>query len=211
MNLFPKADKFFDLFEDQTEKLNRASKLLRELRDDPQKIEEVAFKMRELEREADHVGYQIIDGLHRSFITPIDRSDIDILRQNLDDIMDGIEKAINRMFIYGIPFTPDPIGKYFMIIEEEISEIERGVRDVRNLKKFAKNLSERCYKINILEDNGDTVNRDALEELMHPKEMSFHKTLDIIKRKEVYDILEGVVDHCEDVGNVLESILIKNL
>lgn len=211
MNLLPKADKFFDLFEDQTDKLNHASRLLKQLKDNPQSIEEISFKMRELEREADNIGYQIIDGLHRSFITPIDRSDIDILRQNLDDIMDGIEKAINRMFIYNIPFSPDPIGKYFMIIEEEISEIEQGVKDVRNLRKFAKDLGECCYRINILEDNGDTVNRKALEVLMHPKEMSFEKTLDIIKRKEVYDILEGVIDHCEDVGNVLESILIKNL
>ena len=211
MNIFPKADKFFDLFEDQTEKLNRASGLLKELQNNPEEIEEISFKMRELEREADHVGYQIIDGLHRSFITPIDRSDIDILRQNLDDIMDGIEKAINRMFIYGIPFTQDPIGKYFMIIEEEIVEIRKGVKDIRNLKKFAKNLSERCYRINILEDNGDTVNRNALKVLMHPKEMSLSKILDVIKRKEIYDILEGVIDRCEDVGNVLETILIKNL
>ena len=211
MNLFPKSDKFFDLFEAQTEKLKNASKLLKQLQKNPQEIKDISFKMRELEREADNIGYQIIDGLHRSFITPIDRSDIDILRQNLDDIMDGIEKAVNRMSIYDIPFSSDPIGRYFMIIEEEVSEIEQGVKDVRNLRKFAKSLGEHCYKINILEDNGDTVNRDALKNLMHPKEISFNKMLDIMKKKEVYDILEGVIDRCEDVGNVLESILIKNL
>jgi len=211
MNFLPKNNRFFDLFEAQTEKLSQASSLLKQLQENPQEIKEVSLKLRELEKEADNVGYQIVDGLHRSFITPIDRSDIDILRQNLDDIMDGIEKAINRMFIYDIPFSLDPIGKYFVIIEEEISEIKQGVKEVRNLRRFSQDLREGCRKINILENKGDLVNREALKVLMHPKEMSFSVVLDIVKRKEIYDIFEGVVDHCEDVGNVLESILIKNL
>ena len=211
MNFFPKTNRFFDLFEAQTEKLNQASNLLKQLQKNPQQIKEISFKLGELEREADKVAYQIIEGLHLSFITPIERSDIDILRQNLDDIMDGTEKAVNRMLIYNIPFSPDPIGKYFTIIEEEISEIREGVKEVRKLRKFAKTLSEHCYKINILEDKGDIVNRNALKVLMHPKELSSLELLEIIKRKEIYDILEGVVDRCEDVGNVLESILIKNL
>ncbi len=207
----PRNDKFFDLFEAQTEKLKQASVLLQELGIHPDQIGNISSRLSQLEKEADNVGYQIIDGLHRSFITPIDRSDIDLLRQNLDDIMDGIEKAINRIFIYNIIFNSDSIGKYLQIVEEEISEIDQGVKEIKNLGKFSKDLIKHCHRINILEDKGDVVNRSALKTLLNPKDISCSGLLEIVKKKEVYDILEGVIDRCEDVGNVLESILIKNL
>jgi len=213
MRFLPKEKKFFDLFDLQVEKLTAAAVLLRELRKHPQEIKEIARKIKQLEVEADAIGHEVVDGLHQTFITPIEREDIDILRQNLDNIMDGIERAVNRLVLYKIPFSafPNAITKYFEIIEKAIAEIKQGVIEIRNLKKFSHSLSEHCEKINKLEDEGDEINRGSLGKLMNPDKTSAEDNLEIMKKKEIYDTLENTIDSCEDVGNVLESILIKNM
>lgn len=209
----PKEKKFFDLFEAQTDKLTEAAKLFEELKKNPKKIRETSVKMKKLEEEADDIGHQLVDGIHRTFITPIEREDIDILRQNLDDIMDGIEKAVNRMAIYKISLYPlsGEIIEYLEIIEKAIAEIAKGIKEIRNLEKFSQSLRDRCQRINQLENEGDEINRRVLEKLMNPSKTSHDRNLEIMKKKEIYDILENTIDRCEDVGNVLESILIKNL
>lgn len=213
MKFFPKEKKFFDLFELQVDKLTEAAKLLKELRGNPQEIREISVKIKKIEEEADDIGHQIVDGLHRTFITPLEREDIDILRQDLDDIMDGIEQAVNRMAIYRISLhsAPNEITNYLEIIEKAVAEIKEGVREIRNLGKFSQSLRDRCERINRLENEGDEINRRVLEKLMNPLETSPDKNLEIMKRKEIYDVLEGTIDRCEDVGNILESILIKNM
>ena len=217
MNLFPRNDNFFDLFEQQAEKLQEASAILKEIQrnlnnSDNQWLGEFSRRLKAIEEEADDIGHNIVQGLQRSFITPLDRGDIDLLRQNLDDIMDGIEKAVNRIFIYKIPLSSlTSLNKYFLIIEQEIKEIEKGVKEVRNFQRHSQELIQHCHKMNHLEEEGDRINREALQKLLNPKQLSLTSILNIIKIKEIYDMLENVVDKCEDVGNVLESVLIKNL
>ena len=210
MNLFPKDEIFYTLFEKQAEKLSEAAKLLYEILENPQNLEELSLKMKKLEEEADDLGHNVIDHLRKSFITPLEGEDIDILRQELDNIMDGIEKAVNRMVIYKIP-TPFPkeIEEYIKIIKEAIKEINEGVKEVRNIGKFQEQLHWRCQKLNELENEGDIVNRTALARLMNSSAKP-EKNLEIIKLKEIYDTLERTIDCCEDVGNIFESILIKN-
>jgi hypothetical protein len=213
MRFLPKERKFFDLFDMQVEKLMQAAALLNKLRKRPQDIKKIAVQIKQLEVEADSIGHQVVDGLHQTFITPLERDDIDILRQDLDDIMDGIEQAVNRLVLYNIPVSTfsNAIIDYFLIIEKAIIEIKQGVTEIRNLKKYSHSLSERCEKINKLEDEGDEINRKALGKLMNPKRTSAKNNLEIMKRKEIYDTLEDTIDRCEDVGNILESILIKNM
>lgn len=214
MKFLPKEKKFFDLFDAQVDKLTQAAKLLSELRENPQeKIEDIANKMKTLEQEADNIGHEVVDSLHHSFITPIEREDIDVLRQNLDDIMDGIERAVNRMAIYRVSFFtyPNEIMHYLEIIEKAIAEIKEGVSEMRNLKKYSQSLKDRCQRINKLENEGDEINRQVLAKLMNPRETSPSKNLEIIKRKEIYETLEDTIDCCEDVGNILESVLIGNM
>lgn len=211
INLFPKDEIFYNLFEKQAEKLSEAVKLLDEILLESSNLEELSEKMKQLETEADALAHEIISHLEKSFITPLEGEDIDLLRMKLDDIMDQIEKAVNRIVIYKIqkPF-PKEIKNYIEILKESILEINKGVKEIRNVGKYQKNLHFRCEKLNELEDKGDIVNRNALKKLMAVDRLSPEKILEIMKLKEIYEHLEDAIDCCEDVGNIFESILIRN-
>jgi len=211
INLFPKDEIFYNLFEKQAEKLKEAIELLEEILHCPENLENLSSKMKKLEEEADSLGHEIISHLEKSFITPLEGEDIDILREKLDDIMDYIEKVANRLYIYQIkaPF-PKEIFEYSKILKESIEEINQGIREIRNVSKFQKNLSIRCQNLNELEDKGDIINRTALKNLMNTSLLTPDKVLEIIKLKEIYEYLENAIDCCEDVGNIFETILIKN-
>lgn len=211
INFFPKDGAFYALFEKQAEKLSEAGKVLDEILKNPQDLEKLALKMKELETEADSLGHEVIDRLRKTFITPIDGEDIDLLRQKLDDVMDLIEKAVNRMVLYKVetPF-PKEIGEYIKVIKEAIIEINKGTKEIRDVRRYRDNLHQRCEKLNYLEDEGDIVNRAALKNLMNFSQADHEKILEIIKLKEIYETLENTIDCCEDIGNIFESILIKN-
>jgi len=211
INLFPKDEIFYTLFEKQAEKLSEAANLLDEILKNPQNLEELALKMQKLETEADSLGHNVVDHLRKSFITPLEGEDIDLLRQRLDDIMDFIERAVNRMVIYRIPRPfPKEIEDYIKIIKEAIREINKGIKEIRNVRKYQENLHQLCQRLNYLENEGDIVNRTALKNLMNISQTNPDKNLEIIKLKEIYETFEDAIDRCEDVGNIFESILIKN-
>lgn len=211
VNLFPKDEIFYTLFEKQAEKLSEAAKILDKILGNPQKLEEFSLMMKELETEADSLGHNVVDNLRKSFITPLEGDDIDLLRQKLDDIMDFIEKAVNRMVIYKVRIPlPLEIKDYIGILKEAIGEIQRGVKEIRNVRKYQENLHYLCQRLNELEDRGDIINRQALKNLMSVPQVSPERNLEIIKLKEIYETFEEAIDRCEDVGNIFESILIKN-
>jgi len=210
-NIFPKDGIFYQLFEKQTEKLNEAASLLRKLLAEPGKLEEVSARLKELEIEADDVGHEVMDHLRKNFITPMEGEDIDLLRQNLDDIMDFIERSVNRIGIYRIhsPY-PKEIGEYIGVISGAVAEINEGMKELKNIKKFGAILQKRCERLNELENVGDEINRKALGGLMNAQNISCDKLMEVIKLKEIYETLENAIDCCENVGNMFESILIKN-
>ncbi len=211
VNLFPKNEIFYTLFEKQAEKLIEATDLLEKILKNPEGLEEIALEIKKIETEADSLGHNIVDQLRKSFITPLEGEDIDILRQKLDDIMDFIERAVNRMVLYRIktPF-PEEIKDYIKIITEAVKEIDKGVKEIRDVRKYQENLHFLCQKLNYLEDEGDIINRNALKNLMNISQTSPEKNLEIIKLKEIFETFENAIDCCEDVGNIFESILIKN-
>ncbi len=211
MNLFPKDEIFYTLFERQAGKLMEVSVLLDEILHNPQKLEEISEKVKKLEVEADDLGHDVIDNLRKSFITPLEGEDIDLLRQKLDDIMDCIEKAVNRMVIYKVSIPlPEYIERYIKVIKEAIKEIDKGVKKIRNVRKYQNDLHSLCQNLNELENEGDRINRNALKSLFAGPHTSPENNLEIIKLKEIYETLENAIDFCEDVGNIFESILIKN-
>lgn len=210
-SLFPKDGIFYQLFEKQSEKLNEAGMLLKQILDDPQKLEEVSIRFKELEIEADDLGHEVMDNLRRNFITPLEGEDIDLLRQNMDDIIDHLEKAVNRMVIYRIPQPfVQAINDYSGVIQAAIQEIYLGIKEIKNVRKYHEQLHNRCKKLNDLENAGDEINRTALNTLMNAPQASCEKVIEIIKLKEIFETLENAIDCCEDVGNMFETILIKN-
>ncbi len=210
-SLFPKDGIFYQLFEKQAEKLNEAGVLLRQILEDPQKLEACSVRLKKLEEEADDLGHEVMDNLRRNFITPLEGEDIDLLRQNLDDIIDHLEKAVNRMVIYKIPQPfVQAINDYSGVIQSAIQEIYLGIKEIKNVRKYHEQLHNRCKKLNDLENAGDEINRKALNTLMNAPQVNCEKVIEIIKLKEIFETLENAIDCCEDVGNMFETILIKN-
>lgn len=212
INLFPKDEIFYDLFDQQAEKLKEAAKILDRILAHPENIKEYAANMKDLEEEADGICYKILDNLRDSLITPLAGEDIELLRQDMDNIMDCLEKATNRILIYQInPPYPQAIPDYIGVIKKAIGEIVLAVKEIRNAQKFYALLYKRCQKINKLENEGDEVNRRALKSIMAvSSNPSPQKILEVVKLKEIYETLESAIDFCEDVGNIFELILIKN-
>lgn len=211
INLFPKDEIFYVLFEKQVEKLSEAAGILDKILKNSEELGLLSVKMKKIEEEADSLGHSVVDRLRKSFITPLEGEDIDILRQRLDDIMDYIERAVNRLVIYQIPQPfPKEISQYIKILKEAIEEINRGVKEIRNVGKHQEILHSRCQKLNELENMGDEINRTALRNLLNVPQSNPQKNLEIIKLKEIYETFENAIDYCEDVGNIFESILIKN-
>jgi len=205
MRFFPKNIEFFDLFIEQSEFLSKSIKLLRDLEDDND-IKKRARNIKEIEHEADLVVQKIIINLNKTFITPIDREDIALLACRIDDVLDELEKAINRIYIYKINPNETEVFQYFNLIAKIMAEIIKAIKELKN-NKNKEDVLKHCEIVNLLENQADDLNRHTLTKLMNEEK----DAIKLIKLKEIYETLENVTDRSEDVANVLETIIIKNL
>jgi len=203
--LFPKQTKFYDLFERSTANLVIAAGKLVDLFDNYTDVEYKVKRLKDLEHEGDYITHEIIQSLHRTFVTPIDREDIAHLANSLDDVLDFMEAAAKMCFIYRIAKPTDRARELASII----LKINHSLNDVMPLlhhkEKFGQVL-ERCVEINRLENEADVVHHQALAELFD----NAPDVINIIKWREVYEHLESATDRAEDVANVLEAVVLKH-
>lgn len=202
--LFPKSFDFFDLFEEQTAQLIRAVECLRDLKEDCD-LKKHSRKIKEIEHDADGIAHKILSSLNKTFITPIDREDINLLAHNIDDVIDEIERTVNRMNIYKIDPIPSEIFQIMELIYKASQEVAKGIRELRDPKKRDQVLKY-CEIINFIENEADDILRYIISKLFDEEK----DPIMIIKLKEIYESLESVTDRCEDVANVLETIVVKN-
>ena len=202
--LFPKEFDFFRLFNDSAELIVQAANLFPEMFKNPASSELIARQIKDLEHKADEVTHQTMTLLHKTFITPIDRQDIHDLIKRLDDIIDFMDAAASRVVIYDIGPTPPELVKLAQINCECTQLVKLAVAGLSNLKRPAE-LHRVCVEINRLENDADQVLRAAVGKLF--KEETDVKRL--IKLKEIYELMETVTDRCEDVANVVESIVLE--
>ena len=204
-SLIPREHKFFDLFEKSARNMVRAAQSLKELVDDWENVGEKVGEINELEHEGDRITHQIMEQLNRTFVTPFDREDINMLAHTLDDVTDFIKAASDTMLIYKVE-RPGPKAKELAeIILQATNEVESAVPLLRRRGELQKVLKH-CVEINRLENMADTVYHSALAEL-------FDDTSDIariIKWREIYEQMESATDRCEDVANVLEGVALKH-
>jgi len=203
----PKDKKFFPLFEQASSNLIDMAKLLKELvnLDDFSGRKELARKIEDLEHRGDDISHQIHLELGKNFITPFDREDIHTLTSSLDDVADFIHGASNRIELYKLERITDPIIEIADLILEATEDVAKAVHELRNLKNI-RNITDSCVRINSIENKADYIFDKAVGELFE-----FEKdAIKLIKYKEVLSAMETATDKCEDVANVLESILVKN-
>ena len=205
--LVPKEVKFFELLMEQSENSLEGAKELRNFIygyakfDKPERKSKVAA-IKSIEHKGDDLSHKIIEKLNRSFITPIDKEDIHHLTMLLDDVTDLINATALRFILLGIENIDDYTRKFADIIVEAVGEMHKNILDLRKLK-HAKEHYARAHK---LERDADDLYHMALSDLFH-----FYKNpVDIIKYKEIYELLEKVTDKCEVISRVVESIVVKH-
>lgn len=203
----PKDKKFFPLFEKASANLIEMSVRLDELVNSPVNSDrEPMYKAIEtLENKGDEITHQVYLELSKTFITPFDREDIHALASALDDIADYIHGASNRMFLYNVTDMTEPIKKLSDLVRQACVDVEKAVKELKDFKNI-RVITDSCVRINSIENQADYVFDKAVGDLFDYEEDA--KT--IIKYKEVLSALETATDMCEDVANVLESILVKN-
>lgn len=201
LSLIPQERKFFELFRQQgqlvSEVLSELSKSLLEGRSRHPRL-------RDLEHKADDVTHEIYRLTDSTFVTPMDQEDILLLASSLDDIVDLAEEVADKMELYRVKEVPDPARRIGELAAAAGAAIARAVDDLEDMS----GLEEQRLEVHRLENEGDKVTREALAGLF--AEESQLSAAEIIKWKDLHDLLEAVLDTCEHVANLLERIAIRN-
>jgi predicted phosphate transport protein (TIGR00153 family) len=205
IRFFPRDEKFFDLFESAAEKIEEGIHAMLDLLDDYTNVAEKVKRIKELEHEADQITHQTIDKLNRTFITPLDREDIHELITKMDDIMDFVEAASQRLWLYRVQKPTGEIKDLVLTLQKAMSMVKQAIKNLRDLKN-PKLILASCIEINTVENEGDMLLRKAMTSLFD----NVPDPINVIKLKEIYEIIEMAIDRCEDVANIIEGVVLKN-
>jgi uncharacterized protein Yka (UPF0111/DUF47 family) len=202
----PKNKVFYELFEDVADKCHEMGIKLKEMvsEHDHNKRAAILAQLEDLEHKNDDNTHRIFTELGRNFITPFDREDIHYLASALDDIADYIYGSAKKINFYGVNPNDTGIQKMADLILQGSIEIKKavfGLRDMKNLRE----MTEAMVKVNSIENQADDVFDMSIEKLFN-NENDFKE---VIKKREIYQVMEIATDKCEDAANVIESIIIK--
>lgn len=202
----PKNNKFYELFEQVAGNVEKMGTGLRNVvaETDFDKRAALITKLEDLEHENDELTHNLFTELGRNFITPFDREDIHYLATSLDDIADYIYASAKKINFYKV--NPNDIGlqKFAELIEQGAQQVRIAVSELRNMKNM-RNITEALVKINSIENQADDIFDFSIERLFETEP----DAKEVIKKREIYQVMEIVTDKCEDASNVIESIIIK--
>lgn len=196
--------RFFDLFQKSAEKIVEAAHEFRKLAQNVSEIEKQAQTIKDIEHATDRVTHETVELLHKTFITPIDRDDIHTLISQMDDIVDFIDAASERMALYGMQRVTPEIIKLAEVNAQSAELVQRLIQELPNFKN-SKDILGLCIEINRIENEADRLLRVAMANLFRDEP----DTRELIKLKEIYELLETVTDRCEDVANTVEGIVLE--
>lgn len=202
MRILPKNPEFFKMFTVLAGRITASARLLHTLFREPHRQAELVAAIKELEHEADQLTHDVIALIDTSFITPIDREDIHLLASRLDDVIDLIDGTARRVQMFRIKEVRKAAIDLTVILVRSCEAIEGAVPNFKKPKLIVQTSAE----VKRLEEEGDALFHEAMGHLFegHPD------ALEVIKWKELYDMIEHAIDQCEDVANTLESIALKN-
>lgn len=207
MKLFSPKDKvFYGLFEEVANNgALMAAKLLALVSEtDFTKRASMIKPIEDLEHANDELTHRIFTELGRNFITPFDREDIHHLASSLDDIADYIYASAKKIKLYHVNPTDDGIQKLAQLIVESTMHVQKAVLELRDMKNV-RSITDALVKINSIENQADDISDQYIERLFSMEV----DAKEIIKKREIYQVLEDVTDKCEDAANVIESIIVK--
>lgn len=201
MHLIPRDVKFFDLFSEQAENIHEAAKILVHLFEHYRDVEMQVNEIKSIEHRGDQLTHGLMMKLNQTFITPFDREDIHALASALDDVLDLVDAAAGRFVIYKVKdVTPGAkqLGKLILqgtdLIVNAVSQLHKP-----------QNILEYCNQLTQLEKDADRIKGVCIAGLFE----NSTAPIEIIKWKEIYEVLESTTDKCEDVADVLEAVVLK--
>ncbi|HET8726258.1 MAG TPA: DUF47 family protein [Alphaproteobacteria bacterium] len=200
--LIPRDKEFFTLFDQLATHLLNASRLLRELFDNPERLDQQIRAIKEVEHRADQLTHEISTRIDHSFVTPIDREDIHALSTRLDDVIDLLDGTARRAETFHLGEVRAPARQLCALLTEATEHLQRGVSGIKRPRE----VSAVAVEVKRIEEEGDAVYHKAVGDLF----MGNPNPLDVIKWKEIYDRLEQAIDSCMAVVHALQSISLKN-
>jgi uncharacterized protein len=204
MRLLPRETKFFEMFEEIAGNLVTGAQALSALLEnyDYERMPSAVERIKEIEHRGDDMTHRLLVKLNQTFITPFDREDIHLLASSLDDVLDFVYAASNRLLNYKITH-PSPSAKVLAgIVLKQTEELRKAV----GLLSKDGRLLPHCVEVNRLENEADQVSREAIGRLFD----NSPDPITLIKLKELLEILEEASDKAEDVANVLETVVLKS-
>jgi predicted phosphate transport protein (TIGR00153 family) len=200
--LLPRDQSFFDLLERQSALAVEAARLLRHLLDDFEAVDAQVAEMQRLERRGDETTHEIVRRLHTSALTPIDREDIHTLAGRLDDVLDYLDAVASAVLVYRVEAPTEASRALAGLIVECVVATDAAVRTLRALSPAT---MERLVAIHREENRADGVLAETLVALFDGPT----NPIDVIKWKDIYGMMEGVTDRCQDVARAIETVFVK--
>jgi predicted phosphate transport protein (TIGR00153 family) len=204
LGFFIKQYNFFDLFEEQVSHAVEAARFFKEVVAQDHVSGAMLSQMAQIEHQGDNTAHTIIERLNKTFITPFDRQDIHALAMELDDITDMIHNIVSRLAVYHITGADENLVEFATVIEQSVRAVATAVKGLRHIKNVHM-VFDACLEVNRLENVGDTMRDQVLAEL-------FATTKDpiaVLKWQDIYQDAETMLDVCEDVVHVVDSIMVK--
>jgi predicted phosphate transport protein (TIGR00153 family) len=204
--LMPKSDDFFSDFEAQAAAVVEGTRLLKGLLDDftdvPQKVQEI----KRVEHRADDITHRAFARLHTQFITPFDRGEIHRLLSRIDDVLDLADAAAERLSLYDIDQIMPEARDLTAVLVAQAEKMAEAVGALRDVKKNPAAILDACKEMNVLENKADTLTRQTMAKLFRRG----NDPLNVIKWKEIIDLIEEATDRAEDVANVIEGVVLEH-
>lgn len=201
----PRETSFFDFFEQHAALTIEGTKEFLSLVTTGANINAKCRRISDIEHETDTITHRCVEALHKTFITPIDRDSIHRLITRMDDVMDFVEAAAERVELYELTVMTADVRDLSDALHRAAVQVEAAVRGLRDLKDPNATL-KLCIDINRLENEADAILRRSVARLFKEEK----DPIMVIKWKEVYENLESATDRCEDVANIIEGVILEH-
>jgi predicted phosphate transport protein (TIGR00153 family) len=182
--------------------IRKGAALLAEMLEPEHPLWDKAASIKAVEHRCDEISHDVLQRLHRTFVTPIDREDIHALLRALDDVIDDIDASADMLRLYRIEHVRPAARELSRHIVEACNEMHRGVEALAKRK----GVSEAVREISNIENKADGAYTTGVGTLFEEEK----DPIQVIKWKEILDMLEGATDRCKDVAKVLEAIFVKH-
>ena len=196
---------FWSAFSAMTEKTVKATECLREMLQRPARASELANRIKDIEHEGDKITHEVVQALHQTWITPLDREEIHSLICSLDSVLDFVDAASDKIALYEVESVRPEALELVETLQKSVADIEKAVDGLKKIKDPAP-LLELCRSINKHEHEADEIFRRALARLF--KERT--DPLEVMKWRDILESMETSTDRAEDVANIIEGIILEH-